>query len=54
MIFMPNVIIGLKNNVFHFDHLLILFSRIFIKGRKETVFLLCGSDESVHMFCEVS
>lgn len=36
-----------------FDHLLILFSRISIKGRKEVVFLLCGSDECVHMFCEV-
>lgn len=28
--------------------------RIFVKGRKEVVFLLCGSDQSVHMFCEVS
>lgn len=27
--------------------------RVFLKGRKEVVFLLCGSDESVHMFCEV-
>ncbi|KAJ7376499.1 hypothetical protein OS493_034235 [Desmophyllum pertusum] len=27
-------------------------AEIFIKGRKEVVFLLCGSDESVHMFCE--
>lgn len=31
-----------------------LIDRVFIKGRKEIVFLLCGSDESVHMFCEVS
>ena len=28
--------------------------RIMVKGRKEVVFLLCGSDESVHIFCEVS
>ena len=31
-----------------------LINRVFIKGRREIVFLLCGSDESVHMFCEVS
>lgn len=31
-----------------------LIDRVFIKGRREIVFLLCGSDESVHMFCEVS
>lgn len=27
-------------------------AEISIKGRKEVVFLLCGSDECVHMFCE--
>ncbi|KAM7441816.1 hypothetical protein ABFA07_009144 [Porites harrisoni] len=27
-------------------------AEVFIKGRREIVFLLCGSDESVHMFCE--
>ncbi|XP_074630148.1 KICSTOR complex protein kaptin-like isoform X1 [Acropora palmata] len=27
-------------------------AEIFVKGRKEVVFLLCGSDQSVHMFCE--
>ena len=31
-----------------------LIDRVFIKGWREIVFLLCGSDESVHMFCEVS
>lgn len=27
-------------------------AEILVKGRKEIVFLLCGSDESVHIFCE--
>ncbi|KAL9952670.1 hypothetical protein ACROYT_G039958 [Oculina patagonica] len=27
-------------------------AEVFIKGRKEVVFLLCGSDERIHMFCE--
>ena len=31
-----------------------LIDRVFIKERREIVFLLCGSDESVHMFSEVS
>ena len=43
----------LLKRLFHIGYLLNLFSRISIKGRKEVVFLLCGSDESVHMFCEV-
>ena len=31
-----------------------LIDRIFMKGRREIVFLLCRRDERVHMFCEVS
>lgn len=27
-------------------------AEIFVRGRQEVVFLLCGSDECVHMFCE--
>ena len=43
--------LGLMNEVLFLTCALF---RIFVKGRKEVVFLLCGSDQSVHLFCEVS